>query len=1212
MAYTHSLHEPIAIVGSSCRFPGNANSPSKLWELLYHPRDLSKRVPESRYNSEAFYHVNGEFHGATNVDKCYWLEEDHRLFDAGFFNIAPREAEVTDPQQRMLLETVYEAMESAGLTLQDLHGSQTSVYVGTMTADYHDVQLRDPAFFSQYMGTGTSRAIISNRISYFFNWHGPSMTIDTACSSSLVAVHQAVQGLRSGESRTACAAGSSIMLGPEPFIAESSLHMISPSGRSQMWDANADGYARGEGVAVVLLKTLSNALADGDHIEAILRETGVNSDGRTKGITMPSDEAQSALIRQTYQKSGLDPQQASDMCQYFEAHGTGTQAGDPKEGAAISRSFFPSNMSDATLNSADDKKLFVGSIKTIIGHTEGAAGIAGLLKVSLAMQNRIIPPNQHLQLLNPSVAPFYKHLQIPTSAIPWPAVPHNTPLRASVVSLSSLKRDKGFENRTNDLQNSFGFGGTNAHAIVESYEPEVHNSGPWAEHVESGPMLSIDSTVMNTPILLSANSEKALVAMIGNYSEYLQQEDSVNLRDLSWTLRSRRSVMPIKAFFSGSSQADLVAQMDKQLSSVRETPGTELGTRSKSAGAETQARILGIFTGQGAQWPTMGKELILRSEIFNQTIENMEHTLSKLRDPPNWSLKTEITAPSSDSRLGEAAIAQPLCTALQIATVDLLKAAGISFHTVIGHSSGEIGAAYAAGVLSAEDAIKIAFYRGVYAKLALGKDGISGSMMATGFGIDEAMEFCELPQFQGRIVVAASNSPTSVTLSGDEDAIQEAKTMLDAEQRFARTLKVDTAYHSHHMNHCSEPYLNSLMGCEIQVGDSPSCAWVSSVFGSNDVPSAEELTGTYWRDNMVQAVLFSEAVESAMEAHGPFDVALEVGPHAALKGPTTQTLKGITGSVIPYVGVLDRTKNDVVAFGHALGSLWTQLGSEAVHFDNYAMSFERKNQPRPRLIKNLPAYPWDHSQVHWRESRLSKKYLNKPSPPHELLGTRTPDDTEQELRWRNILKLDEIPWLRDHRFQGQVIVPAAAYCVMALEASRALCVSRPVQMVELQELEIHNAISIEEDSQGVEALFSMRRVASSESLDSAGREVIKAAFSLSAAAVDGNRPMKKALSGHLIVFIGEKALDILPHRQAVRPELHALDLDAFYSSMTDIGLSYTGPFRALLSAQRRMNMSTATLQKPHESDSSGLPVRPTMLDVCFQTAFAAYASPGDT
>jgi hybrid polyketide synthase / nonribosomal peptide synthetase ACE1 len=321
MAPSHSSQELIAIIGSGCRFPGESSSPSKLWDLLREPRDVQTEIPSNRFNPHAFYHPDNLHHGTSNVRHSYLLSEDHRHFDAQFFGIKPAEAHCIDPQQRLLLETVYESLESAGLPLEDLRGSQTAVYVGLMCGDYADMIVRDPESFPMYLSTGAARSIMSNRISYFFDWHGPSMTIDTACSSSLVAVHEAVQTLRAGRSRVAVAAGSNLCLSPEPYIAESNLQMLSPTGRSRMWDVKADGYARGDGVAAVVLKTLSAALADGDQIECVIRETGVNQDGRTRGITMPSSEAQTQLIRDTYARVGLDPHKAEDRCQYFEAHG---------------------------------------------------------------------------------------------------------------------------------------------------------------------------------------------------------------------------------------------------------------------------------------------------------------------------------------------------------------------------------------------------------------------------------------------------------------------------------------------------------------------------------------------------------------------------------------------------------------------------------------------------------------------------------------------------------------------------------------------------------------------------------------------------------------------------------------------------------------------------------------------------------------------------
>lgn len=420
--------EPIAIVGSACRFPGGVNSPSALWKLLEDPKDVCTDIPSDRFDTTGFYHPDGKHHGATNVRKSYLLQEDLRLFDTAFFNISPNEADSMDPQQRILLETVYEALEAGGHTMESLRGSDTAVFTGTMGVDYNDTGIRDLNTVPTYFATGVNRAIISNRVSYFFDWHGPSMTIDTACSSSLIAVHQAVKALRTGESRVALACGTQVILNPEMYVIESKLKMLSPTGRSRMWDADADGYARGEGMAAIVLKRLSDAIADGDHIECLIRHTGSNQDGYSNGITVPSTEAQAALIRQTYAQAGLDPERcAEDSPQFFEAHGTGTKAGDPKEAAAIYQSF-------GRHKSAGDTPLYVGSIKTVIGHLEGSAGLAGLLKASGSIQNGVIAPNLLFQRLNPDIEPFYKGLQVPTEVIPWPQLPAGVPRRASVNS----------------------------------------------------------------------------------------------------------------------------------------------------------------------------------------------------------------------------------------------------------------------------------------------------------------------------------------------------------------------------------------------------------------------------------------------------------------------------------------------------------------------------------------------------------------------------------------------------------------------------------------------------------------------------------------------------------------------------------------------------------------------------------------------------------
>ncbi|QKX63146.1 uncharacterized protein TRUGW13939_10315 [Talaromyces rugulosus] len=1168
--------EPIAIIGSGCRFPGGVSSPSRLWELLLQPHDLSQRVPANRFNVDGFYHPDGEYHGTTNAPKAYWLEQDHRHFDASFFNITPKEAEAIDPQGKIILETVYEAMESAGLTLQKCSGEQISVFVGTMTADFDILSGKDEMAFSQYCATGTSRAILSNRVSYFFNWNGPSMTIDTACSSSLVAMHQAVLALRRGESSMACVAGANVMLSPEYFICEANLHMLSPHGKSRMWDTGANGYARGEGVGVVFLKPLSKALADGDSIECIVRETGVNSDGRTKGITMPSPDAQAALIRDTYRRAGLDSQNPSHRPQYFEAHGTGTQAGDPREAEAIYRAFFGDPPDDTDPTAENDGNLLVGSIKTVIGHTEGAAGVAGVIKVALALKHLTIPPNQHLQTINPTVAPFTTRLRVPTSPTPWPLVQPGQPIRASV--------------------NSFGFGGTNGHVILERYDPQLHG-GLAQESLSSNNCLTI-------PFALSANSDKALTSLAERYAKYLNSTPNVNIHDLAATLMFHRSELPHKATFAATGITDLVTSIEARLANSEKA---ELGIRSKTL--DQPPRILGVFTGQGAQWPEMGKHLIISSPIFAKSIHQLDQFLRGCPNPPPWSLQDELLADGSRSRLGEAALSQPLCTAVQIALVDLLAEAGVKLTAVVGHSSGEIAAAYAAGVLTSRDAMLIAYYRGYHAKLSRGRNGEKGGMLAVGMRVEDALDLCEQENFHDQIYIAASNAPASVTLSGDLDKIKHAKEALDEQGKFARLLKVDTAYHSHHMDSCAGAYLESLSSCGITAREpDPSCSWISSVYGPAGNPTVEELSGRYWRDNMVQPVLFSEALQRVLIEQDSFQIALEVGPHPALKGPATQTMQEAIGHVLPYSGVLSRGSNDIVAFAAALGLVWNHLGSSAVDFARYSKAAGIDLSSR-QVIKDLPTYPWDHHQPHYRLPRLPRQYLRRSAAPHELLGVRTSDDSDSEYRWRNILQPRMLPWLNDHRFQGQIIVPAAAYCVMALDAARSLARSLSIstEMVEIQDLFIQAGITMADDSQGVETLFSLKRERHAFKNEGA----IVASFFLDWAPVEGEMPMKNAVTGTVRIHTPDPLDNGLPTRMVEEGDLNTVDLDDFYSSVRDIGLGYTGPFRALQSLQRRLNFATGKLQKPHPEDPCQLPVRPSLLDACFQVAFAAFAAPGD-
>ncbi|RAH68494.1 ketoacyl-synt-domain-containing protein [Aspergillus aculeatinus CBS 121060] len=1161
---TSSTPEPIAIVGMGCRFPGGANTPSKLWDLLCAKRDVQRRIPTERFDVDAFYDRDGERAGCLNVREAYTLDEDIRQFDAAFFKTNALEAEAMDPQQRLLLETVYEALESAGGVMEALHGSDTAVYVGVMTGDYHELLLRDPEDMPKYMATGTARSILSNRISYFFDWTGPSMTIDTACSSSLVAVHEAVQALRQGRSALACAAGANLILGPEMMISESKLHMLSPTGRSRMWDAAADGYARGEGFAAVMLKTLRQAVADGDYVHGVIRETGVNSDGRTNGITLPGADSQTALIRQTYARAGLDID--AQRCQYFEAHGTGTPAGDPIEARAIYNAFF------ATSSEQAETPLYVGSVKTAVGHLEGTAGLAGLVKAVEAVRRGEIPPNMLFESLNPEIQPFYHRLAVPTETMPWPQVREGEPRRASV--------------------NSFGFGGTNAHAIIESYDNPHRRP-------------STSPSSLCTPLVLSANSETSLRGQIEAFHTLLSTTDTP-VHDILHTLQTRRSQHPVRATFSAPDRDTLSTALSKAIAS-----DSTLGTRVDKKPAKP--RILAVFTGQGAQWPTMGREILRGSRLAQQTLSTLQSALDTLPDGPDWSLTTEILTDKATSRLASASVAQPLCTAVQILLVDLLRQAGLTPSVVVGHSSGEIAAAYAAGMISAAEAIRIAYYRGAHAGLARGPDGQRGAMMAVGMSYDEATEFCE-ESFADRIEVAASNAPSSVTLSGDEDAIAEARAVLESRGVFARPLRVDTAYHSAHMIPCSEPYLDSLAACGIAPQQArEGCVWVSSVHGARmEGYRVDALTGEYWNDNMVSPVMFSSAVEVALSEEAACDVAIEIGAHPALKGPFTQTAKQVAAAAavssatpLPYSGTLSRGQHDLEALSETLGFVWTHLGAKAVDFAAYTSAF---TDALPQWAPDLPRYSWDHRQSFWRESTKSAN-LRSRAPRHPLLGVRSTEDLDQEMRWAITLRTQELPWLEGHKVEGQVIYPAAAYLVMAMEAAHALVgEGQSVQVLELCDVEIANAIPLSEDGKGVEVQFTL--VPAPHNSKSVTKSAQWACYARTAGA--GKSSWRSNARGTVRVVLGSAADadDVLPPRNPPTGVFHEVKTDRFYEALTAIGLHYTGPFRGLDSVQRRSGTAMATVTQIPAAELA-VPIHPAVLDAAFQTLFAAYCWPED-
>lgn len=745
--------------------------------------------------------------------------------------------------------------------------------------------------------------------------------------------------------------------------------------------------------------------------------------------------------------------------------------------------------------------------------------------------------------------------------------------------------------------NSFGFGGTNAHCILESYKP-THPVQPTEVDAEL-------PTTCSIPVVLSAASDVSLIAQIKAILELLDSDMDVQIADLAYSLSTRRSALQKRLSLSATSIDDL---KDKMSSVLREAAAKDSRPLSIQALAAPPC-LLGVFTGQGAQWQTMGSKLVEKIPLVRKILDEMDKSLAELPTyhRPSWTLVGALTSDATD--VGKAVFSQPLCTAVQIVLVDLLRAAGIKLRSVVGHSSGEIGAAYAAGFLTARDAIRIAYYRGYYAKLSAGPAGQRGAMMAVGTSFEDANELCQLDDFAGRLCVAAHNSPTSVTLSGDVDAITQAQDILEEENKFVRVLRVDTAYHSAHMQRCSQAYLRALDECgnttSIPQADAPQ--WFSSVHPGKLMTGSENLDGQYWIENMVQPVLFQTAIQTATTSINPaINCVIEVGPHPALSGPATESITAAIGREALYTGTLKRGTSDVAAFSDTLGVLWSYFGRAAVDLGGFLNVCHPRN--RSRITCGLPTYPWNHDKSFWAESRLSKVFNTSPGKFHDLLGLQTADGTAEEWRWRNVLKTNELKWLAGHTLQGQVVFPATAYICLAMEASVQLAQGRLVESIDILDLEIRKAIALHEGS-GTELLVSMTKI----SLLDDDTEVITAEFAAFSTISKDSGQLALNCRGHVRVALGEDPSSRFPPRRPPVANTTNVDVDRFYQLLRDdLGFGYGGPFRGLKRISRKSGFSTGSIRcDPFGEDETPLLFHPGMLDSALQGLNAAQSAPGD-
>jgi len=1135
-------------------------------------------VPNNRFDLEAWYHPDSNRPGSISTRGGYYLSHDEsfRQFDPSFFGISPLEAASMDPQQKKLCEVVYESFESAGATLEELSGSKTSCYVGCFTHDVASMNSREVEYGVPYQMTGSDMTILSNRINYVFNLKGPSLTIDTACSSSLYALHMACQSLISGDSDAAVVGGTNIILGIEQQISSVRLGVLSPTSTCHTFDESADGFGRGEGVCSVYLKKLSKAIADNDPVRGVIRATAINANGRSQGINHPSAGDQETVIRAAYAKAGLCPDQTG----YFELHGTGTPVGDPIEVAAIA------NVFAAGRNSQNP--LLLGSIKTNIGHTEGASGLASVVKAVLSIENSTIPAAVGVSKLNPSIDFKEGRLEVVRSLSPWP---------------------KGLMKRAS--VNSFGYGGANAHCIVESPEillrltNEATVNGSLQSPASRSYIKSMDehcdgaieeSTLLAHHSVKNQASKRYLLVFSAHDQPTLERNIAVladvaneyNARDIAHTLAYRRTKHR-SAALAGVVGEDIGSQL---------VPG-RISYDSKARSGKPVVAF--AFTGQGAQWPTMGNVLIQQYPIVRKTIEILQAALDCLPTPPSWRLLDELSRKPNESRVQEAALSQPLCTGIQIALTVLLKSWGVHPKGAVGHSSGEVAAAFAAGLLTAEEAIAVAYYRGI----SVAVRHKPGAMMAVGLGAVHVSPYIEK---QPDIVIACHNSPQSVTLSGDVAAIDEVHQALVNDGVFARKLNTsNNAYHSHlvkeagkYYQDCFESSLPSLVHAA-RTTNVPmySCITGKALNSQNDVGI------DYWRKNLENPVLFTQAFSSLLAAQPDVNHIIEIGPHSALAGPIRQIRASInrTDENLSYLPTILRNEDGVENMLKLAGSLFIA----GYHVDMKAVNADGAEEGK--FLPSLPTYQWNYeNDIHWTENRLSRQLRFRKHPRHDLLGSRQLGNSAFSPEWRNRLKLKEIPWISDHKVGEDVIFPAAGYMAMAIEALTQIAEIHGLTLKGYTFQGLHINAPLVLDSEGeVETLFNLR------ALNDLSSQEGKKRFDFSVSSVNADDKSIEHAVGRIEIEESNEAksttdLKVKGHRGA---ENRDSSDRRWYAALENIGLNYGPAFRPLkdihTNAESNEAMSYINLlsTKDNMVQESRYMVHPTTLDGCMQLAVIA-------
>jgi acyl transferase domain-containing protein len=945
--------EPIAVLGVGCRFPGGIHNPDSFWNAILEKFDAISDIPTDRWSRNKFCSANDGAPGKMYIEKGGFLSQPLDLFDAAFFGISPREAEFLDPQQRLLLEVAWEALENAGLDPRALAGTDVGVYVGGFTLDHmlNQMGASNRTHIGQHTAAGSTMTMLSNRVSHAFDFRGPSISMDTACSSSMVALHQACQAIWHDECSMAMVGGVNVMLRPEYPIAMCKGGFLAKDSHCKSFDARGDGYARGEGAGMVVLKPASSAVRDGDPILALIHATGVNQDGRTNGITVPSGPAQEALMRRVLKAAGIDPAEVH----YVEAHGTGTAVSDPTEAAAIGAVYGKGRPPGAD-------PCVIGSVKSNIGHLEAAAGVAGLIKAVLCLRNRLIPPLATLETPNPDI-----------------------PFDELGLRLADRTMPLGKSDQTVYVGiNSFGYGGTNAHALLSSAPPidELAPSAP---------------TTGDYIVPLSAQSEPALKELATSFRERLADEGA-DLSDFAYSAAVRRGHLSERLAVVGRDRASLLAALDGFLTAGR---GDAIDT-GKAPYAGTDRPVF-VFTGMGPQWWGMGQELWRTEPVYQQAAREID---AIFRNIAGFSVLEEMLKDEASSRITETQIAQPANFLIQVGLTRLLASYGIEPGAVVGHSVGEVSAAHVAGVLSLEDAIRVSHHRSRIQKKAAG----TGLMLAVGLPEETVLPLLE--GMEDAVSIAAVNSPSGVTLAGRTEQIQELAALFTDQGVFNRLLQVEVPYHSPMMVPLKEELLDCL--AVIRPGQAQIPLY-STVTGQRVEGIAYD--APYWYRNVRQPAHFAKAIRSLLD--DDCRIFLEIGPHPVLSASLKECFAHARQDA-RSVETLRRNQPEKARVISSVAGLYVAGGRV-----DWSRCY-----PRSNLVR-LPNYPWQREHL-WTESDLARGDRLR-DPEHPLLGLQTSSPVPS---WEAELNRNYLPYIDDHKIDGLVLFPGAGYVEAFLQVHR--------------------------------------------------------------------------------------------------------------------------------------------------------------------------------